>query len=67
MDELQVKAQAGCGAHAFNSRTQEAEAEGSLGLQGQPSLHKEFEVSQGSIMSPRLEKENGAGRGGAHL
>lgn len=51
--------------HACNPSTQEAEARGSLGIQGQPGLHRELQDSQGCTSRPRLKKSKqikGAGR-----
>jgi hypothetical protein len=43
-------------AHSFNSSTWEAEAEGSLWIQGQPDLHNEFKDSQDYTKRPCLKK-----------
>jgi hypothetical protein len=43
-------------AHAFNPSTWEAEAGGSLLVQGQPSLQSEFQDSQGYTEKPCLDK-----------
>ena len=43
--------------HAFNPRTWEAEAGGSLWVQGQPGLHSEFQDSPRNTEKPYLEKQ----------
>ena len=49
-------------AHAFKTRTQKAEAGGSL---GQPGLHSEFQDSQGYAEKHCLKRRRGGGgRGG---
>jgi hypothetical protein len=42
--------------YTFNSITQEAEAGGSLGVQGQPGLQSEFQDSYGYTKKPSLEE-----------
>ena len=41
--------------HAFSPSTREAEAGGSLRVQGQPGLHSEFQDSLGYTEKPHLE------------
>ena len=43
--------------HVFDPSTQEAEAGGSLCVQGQPGLHREFQDGQGYIVRPCLKKQ----------
>ena len=47
MKQKEFKQRLGVGDHTFNPNTQEAEAGQSLGVQGQPGLHSEFQDSQG--------------------
>jgi hypothetical protein len=44
-------------AHTYNPRTQEAEADGSLRVQGQPVLQSEFQDSQSYIKKLDLENK----------
>lgn len=43
--------------HIFNTRTQEAVASGSLGVQGQPDLHKSFRLVR-TVFQTTEEKRN---------
>lgn len=42
----------------FNSSTWEAKTGGSLPVQGQPKLHRNFQDNQGYIEKPHLKKIN---------
>jgi hypothetical protein len=42
--------------HTFNLSTWEAEADGSLGVQGQPGLQSEFQNSQGNTEKPCIPR-----------
>jgi hypothetical protein len=44
-------------AHTFYPSTQEAEAGGSLRIQGQPDLHSKFQDSQDQIETLMLNKQ----------
>lgn len=45
-------------AHAFNARTQEAEAEGLCEFKATPCLQSEFQANQDYIVRPYLQKSN---------
>lgn len=47
--------------HTYNPRTQEAEAEGLPGAQGQPDRHSKYQAGQGytsKTLSPKKQNKN---------